>query len=187
MKRASRLEWNGVVRCTWARGCRGKIGRIGRNVGLRGEAVAVAAVVTATAEELDGVGHDLDSRALARAVAGVPLAPLKPAVDGDRAALLEVGRAVLALLAPDRDVEVVRLVDPLAGSVLAARVDGDPQLADGRPAGDGAELRVAREVPGENHDVDVRCCHWYGSLTVRGRSLFAPARLPTEWATTHRI
>src|SRR3954471_6804515 len=184
MKRASRLEWNVVVRCAWARGCRGKIGRIGRNVGLRGEAVAVAAVVTATAEELDGVGHDLDRRALARAVAGVPLAPLEPAVDGDRAALLEVGRAVLALLAPDRDVEVVGLVGPLGGSVLAARVDGNPQLADGRPAGGGAELRVTSQIARDGDSIDVRCCHWYGSLTVRGRSLFAPARLQTESAAT---
>src|SRR4029079_8779821 len=124
---------------------------------------------------------------LARAVGGIPLAPLEAAVDGHAAALLEVLGAVLALRTPDRDVEVVGLVDPLAVSVLAARVHGDPQLADGRPAGGGAKLRVARQVPGDGDAVDVRCCHWYGSLTVRGRSLFAPARLQTESATTHGV
>ena len=56
----------------------------------------------------------------------LPLAPLEAAVDRDRAALGEEAGAVLALRAPDRDVEVVRLVLPLArGVVLAARVARD--------------------------------------------------------------
>src|SRR6266581_4647958 len=84
-------------------------------------AAAALAAVTA-AEELDVVGDDLDRLALG-AVLGVPLAPVEASVDRDRAALGEVLRAVLALLVPDRDVEVVRLVDPLTGLVLALRVD----------------------------------------------------------------
>ena len=84
-------------------------------------AAAAAAVVTA-AEELHGVGDDVDRLALV-ALLVLPLAPLEAAVDGDRAALGQVARAVLALRAPDGDVEVVGLVDPLAGrAVLAARV-----------------------------------------------------------------
>ena len=101
---------------------------VGRAVGaLRG---AVLAGVGG-AEELDGVGDDLDRLALA--VLGVVFAPLQAAVDRDRAALGEVAGAVLALGAPDGDVEVVGLVGPLAaGVVLAARVARDAQRADRR-------------------------------------------------------
>src|SRR5437899_2162015 len=77
----------------------------------RHELVAAAAPALAAvtaAEELDVVGDDLDRLALG-AVLGVPLAPVEASVDRDRAALGEVLRAVLALLVPDRDVEVVRL------------------------------------------------------------------------------
>src|SRR5436190_332653 len=54
--------------------------------------------------------------------------------DRRRTALGEVGGAVFALRAPDRDVEVVGLVDPFAALILAAAVDRHPHLADGRPA-----------------------------------------------------
>ena len=54
----------------------------------------------------------------------------------DGAALGEVLRAALALVAPDGDVEVVRLVGPLARrAVLHARVHGDAELADAVPLG----------------------------------------------------
>ena len=70
------------------------------------------------------------------AVLGLPLAPVEPAVDRNRAALGEVVGAVLALRAPDGDVEVVGLVDPLAAlAVLAAAVDGHAKLADRVPLG----------------------------------------------------
>ena len=70
------------------------------------------------------------------AVLGLPFAPVEATFDRHRPALREVVGAVLALRAPDGDVEVVGLVDPLAGlAVLAAAVDGDSQLADGGPAG----------------------------------------------------
>ena len=68
--------------------------------------------------------------------------------------------AVLALRAPDLDVEVVRLVLPLAGrAVLAARVDGDAQVADRGAARQRAQLGVAGQVPGDDDDVEVRCGH----------------------------
>ena len=70
---------------------------------------ATGAAFAAAAEELDGVGDDLDRLAL-RAVLGIPLAPFEPAVDPDRPSLGEVLRAALALVAPDGDVEVVRLL-----------------------------------------------------------------------------
>src|SRR5439155_25104408 len=91
-----------------------------------------------------------------RAVLRVPLAPLEPAVDGDRAALREVLRAALSLVAPDGDVEVVRLLGPLAGgAVLAARVHGDPQAADGGPARGVAKLGVAGQIADQDDAVDV--------------------------------
>ena len=91
--------------------------------------LAAAARAVAAAEELHGVGDHLDRLALG-AVLGLPLAPLEAPVDSDRAALREVLRAVLTLVAPDGDVEVVRLLGPLAGrAVLAARVDREPQAA----------------------------------------------------------
>ena len=88
---------------------------VGGNVRLRLEAVATTAarVVRARAEELDAVGDDLDGLALG-AVLGLPFAPVEPPLDGDGASLGEVVGAVLALRAPDGDVEVVGLVDPLA-------------------------------------------------------------------------
>src|SRR6476660_10284810 len=95
------------------------------------ELAAAALSVAAPAQELDVLGDDLDGLAL-RAVLRLPLAPVEAAVDADRAALGEVLRTALALVAPDGHVEVVRLVGPLAGgAVLLARVHGDAQLADG--------------------------------------------------------
>src|SRR6185437_9048908 len=89
-------------------------------------------------------------------VLGVPLAPVQPAVDADGAALAEVLRARLGLVAEDRHVEVVGLVDPLAGLVAAATVDGDAQAADRGAAGRVPELGILRQVPDEHDTGDVR-------------------------------
>src|SRR5262249_36350237 len=114
----------------------------------------LACSVAPTAEDLHGVGDHLDGRTL-RALLRFPLAPLEPAVDADGAPLGEVLRAVLTLVAPDGDVEVVRLLGPLAGRrVLPPRVDREPQAADGHPARRVPELRVPREVPHEDDAVD---------------------------------
>src|SRR5437764_3611993 len=100
-----------------------EVGGISGDVGLALEAVAAPAAV-ARAQELDRVGDDLDRLALASVLA-LPLAPLEPALDRDRPSLGAVIGAVLSLCAPDGDVEVVGLVDPLAAlAVLAAAVDG---------------------------------------------------------------
>ena len=71
-----------------------------------------------------------------------------------RAALAEVRAQFLALGAPDGDVEVVGLVLPVAARTLGG-VAGDPQLADRRAAGQVAQLGIGREVPREDHSVDV--------------------------------
>src|ERR687888_273858 len=121
------LEGNVVVG-----GCGAEVGARGlgrRRGGHELVASAEAALVAPSAEELDRVGDDLDRLALG-AVLGLPLAPVEAAVDADRPALREVLRAALALVAPDRDVEVVRLVAPVALGVLLARVHSQPQLAD---------------------------------------------------------
>src|SRR6478752_8949666 len=129
--------------------------------------------VIAPAEELHGVGHDLDGLALAGAVLGLPLAPLQAAVDRDGAALREVLGAVLALLAPDGHIEIVRLVDPFARRVLAARVAGHAQAADGGAAGQRAQLGVAGQIAREDDAVDVGGGHGgsfrrpsYGRMTI---------------------
>src|SRR5215218_2474139 len=127
-----------------ARGPRGlEVGGIGRHVALRGEAPTATAVLAAltASEELHGVGDDVDRLPLL-ALGRVPLAPLQPAVDGHRAALGEVLGAVLALCAPDRDVEVVGLVDPLTRGILAAGVAGQPEAANGGPVVGAAQLGV---------------------------------------------
>src|SRR5436305_817164 len=108
--------------------------------------------------ELNGVSDDIDGLPL-RSFLRLPLAPLQAPVHGHRTALGEVGGAVLALRAPDRDVEVVRLVDPLARAVLAARVARDPQRADAGAARGAPQLGIPGEVPGEHDAVDVGCCH----------------------------
>src|SRR4029079_1063794 len=98
---------------------------------------------------------DLDRLALG-AVLGVPLAPVEPAVDRDRAALGEVLRAALALVPPDGDVEVVRLVAPLAGlAVLLPRVHGEAQLADRGAARRVPQLGVLGQVSDQDDAVDV--------------------------------
>src|ERR1700680_4389208 len=85
--------------------------------------------VIARAQELHRVGNDIGCLAF-RAVLRLPLAPLQPPVDRHRASLGQETGGVLALRAPDRDVEVVGLVLPLAGApVLAARVAGEAQAA----------------------------------------------------------
>src|SRR5205085_683395 len=123
---SSGLERDVVVRGTYRSRCRAvEVGRVGGHIGLGGEAVTAAllAGAVAAAEDLHRVGDDRSRLALARAVLGLPLAPVEATLDGDRAALGKVGRAVLALGAEDGDVEVVRLVDPLAtAAVLAAGV-----------------------------------------------------------------
>src|ERR671911_1886305 len=57
-----------------------------RNVALRREAAAVLATLTG-AEELDGVGNDIDRLPLLPGLLVLPLAPLEAPVDRDRAAL----------------------------------------------------------------------------------------------------
>src|SRR5262249_16835549 len=105
------------------------------------------------------------------AVLRLPLAPLEAPVDRDRAALREVLGAVLALVAPDGDVEVVRLLGPFTGgAVLAARIDGQPEAADGGPAWRVPELGVARQVSDEDDAVDVG-------------HVFAPSRSGGDQAT----
>ena len=132
--------------------------------------------VAAAAEELDAVGDDLDRLALG-AVLGLPLAPVEAAVDPDRAALGEVLRAALGLVAPDGDVEVVRLVGPLAGHcVLAARVHGDAELAHGGPARGVAQLGVARQVADEDDAVDVAGHYSSPSSVDRARATSSPRR-----------
>src|SRR5262249_7822017 len=111
--------------------------------------------LAAAAEELHGVGDDLHRLTLG-AVLRLPLAPLEAPVDRDRAALREVLGAVLALVAPDGDVEVVRLLGPFAGgAVLTARVDGEPEAAYGGPAGRVPGLGVASQVSDEDDAIDV--------------------------------
>src|SRR6478736_10526535 len=106
--------------------------RLRRTGGNELAAPSTTVAVVAAAEELDVVGDDLDCLALARAVGRLPLTPLEPTVDRDRAALGEVLRAALALGTPHRHVEVVRLVRPLARLVLAARVHRDAERAQCR-------------------------------------------------------
>src|SRR6516165_971055 len=93
------------------------VGGCAREVGAalggarRHELVSSAALAVAAAtEELDALGDDVDGLPLAGPVGRVPLAPVEPAVDPDRAALGQILRAALSLVAEHRDVEVVRLV-----------------------------------------------------------------------------
>ena len=81
----------------------------------------------------------------------------------DGAALREVLRAALGLVAEDGDAEVVGLVDPLARLVLAPAVHGDAEAADGRAARRVPQLGVARQVADEHDAVDVRHGSSYSS------------------------
>src|SRR3954452_13882046 len=136
----------------------GEVRGVRGNVALRREATAVLATL-AGAEELHGVGNDIYRLPLL-AVLSLPLAPLEAPVDRHGAALREVLGAVLALRAPYGDVEVVGLVDPLAGRlVLPARVHGHAEAADRGAAVRVPELRVAREVARDDHAIDVGRCH----------------------------
>src|SRR5262249_26328102 len=105
---------------------------LGLRRGTRGDELVLAALAVApAAQELDALGHGFAGLPL-RPVLGVPLTPLETPIDGNRATLRQVLGATLALVAPDSDVEVVRLLGPLARrTVLAPRVDGEPQAADG--------------------------------------------------------
>src|ERR1700757_4723846 len=111
------------------------VGR-GREVGAlllrrrpRGHELVAAVAVAATPEELDGAADDLAGLPLPRAVGRIPLTPVEPAVDTDRATLREVLRTTLGLVAENRDVEVIRLVDPGARFVAAAAVHRHPKAA----------------------------------------------------------
>src|SRR3954471_8771882 len=170
-----------------------EVRRVGRDVRVRREAVVVAAgalaalaAVVAAAQELDGLGHDLDRLALG-AVLSLPLAPVQAPVDTDGAALGQEARAVLTLGAPDGDAEVVGLVDPLAGGVLTPAVGGDAQRADAIARLEAPELRVARQIPREDDAVDVGCRHGGPALLsafrtlcrrVYGRARRDPAKSP---------
>src|SRR5215213_10149526 len=158
------LERNVVVGVARA-GARGlEVTGVGRDVALRGEAVAAAAVAVAgvvtTTEELNGVGDDLHGVAVRAGLLVLPLAVLETTVDRDRTTLGAVLGDVLALGAPDRDVEEVGLVLPLTGgAVLATRVDREAQAAHGRARRQVAQLWVAGEVAGQDDPVDVASCH----------------------------
>src|SRR6478609_9908553 len=121
----------------------------------RGHELVAAVAVAAATEELDGVGDDLYGLPLARAVGRVPLAPVEPAVDADRAAFRAVLRAALGLVAEDGDVEVVRLVDPGSRLVPPAAVHCHPHAANRCTAGGMPQLGVLRQVAYENDAVDV--------------------------------
>src|SRR5438309_1491952 len=125
------------------------------------ELIAAAVAVAPAAEELDALGDDLDGLALA-SVLGLPLAPVEPAVDRDRAALAQVLGAALGLVAEDRDPEEVRLVDPLPRLVPPPSVDGDAEVANGRAARRVPQLGVPRQVP-DPYDAVAVCCHVYSS------------------------
>ena len=106
----ARLEGDVVVVAAAADPGALEVRGVSRDVGRSGEAVpAAAAAAVAGTEDPDRVGDHLDGLALA--AVGLPLAPLEAPVDRDRSALAEVVGAVLALRAPDRDVEIVGLVD----------------------------------------------------------------------------
>src|SRR5438046_7240053 len=122
----------------------------------RGHELVAAVGVAAATEELDALGDDLHGLPLARAVGRFPLAPVEPAVDADRAALREILRATLSLVAEDGDVEVVRLVDPLPRLVAPAAVHCYPHAANRRTAGSVPQLGILRQVAYENDAVDVR-------------------------------
>src|SRR5207253_1742230 len=93
------LERNVVVRGSTAHGRRlVEVGRVGGNVALRREPRAVPSVFPRT-EELHGVGNNIDGLPLV-AFLVLPLTPLEAPVDGNRAALRQVGGAVLALRSP---------------------------------------------------------------------------------------
>ena len=157
------------VVATAARACGGARRHVGR------------LAVLAPAEELDALGDDLDGLAL-RAVLSLPLTPLEAAVDRDGATLREVLRAVLALLSPDGDVEVVRFVRPLARLVLAARVHREPQRAHGRSRRRVPELGIPREVADQNDAVDV-ACHLYSSSSSTSDATTASSRAGAPTAT----
>ena len=117
---------------------------------------AAGRAVFATARELDGVGDDVDRLALVAGLAVLPFAPLEAAVERNRAALWRGSARSSRPGRPHGDVEVVRLVLPLAGGVvLPAGVAGDAQRAAGHAARQGAQLRVTRQIPGEDDAIDV--------------------------------
>ena len=135
------------------------VGEVGKSPAGVVEAVAgmyapAATVALATAaEELHRVGHDLDRLALV-SFGSLPLTPLEPSVHGHRPALREVLRAPLPLVAPHGDVEVVGLVRPLTGLVLAPRVDRESQVADGRAGRRVAQLGILGQVADEHDAID---------------------------------
>src|SRR4051812_46598908 len=96
-----------------------QVALVDRDVAAAREAIAVAGTLLAAAEELHRLGDDVDALALV-ALLVLPLAPLQAPVDGHGAALAQVARAVLALGAPDGDVEVVGLVLPFTRAVVLA-------------------------------------------------------------------
>src|SRR6266508_2468579 len=133
----------------------------------RRDVLGLSLAVAASAQELDRLGDDLDGLAL-RAVLRLPLTPVQPSIYSDRPALREVLRAAFPLVAPDRDVEVIRLVAPFPGGrVLLARVHGQAELADRRSARGVPELGVLGEVPDQYDSIDV--CH--GSFSFLSRTL----------------
>src|SRR5205085_9598098 len=85
-----------VPRGARGRRCRGEVLGVDRDVGPRGEAVARAAGVVTAAQELDGVGDDVDRLTLG-ALGRLPLAPFQAPVDGHGPPLGQEPGAVLAL------------------------------------------------------------------------------------------
>jgi hypothetical protein len=117
-------------------------------VGADGASVGAAVLVglpgVAEGDRDHAVGLDLDRLSLA--VADVPLRPLQAPCEDDLVALDEVQGRPFADARPDRDVEELRAVDPLAGDVLGAVVVGDAYLAQRGAVAEVYQFGVAGEV-----------------------------------------
>ncbi len=109
-------------------------------------------------KKLDRVGDDTHRLAFLL-VAGLPLAPLEPPIDGDTAALAHVVADALSRCAIAADVEEVRLLRVAAVAVAAARVTGDAHAADAHAGGQLAQLGIAREASDQNDAVDAEMGH----------------------------
>ncbi len=109
----------------------------------RGTAEGTLVVAVTALEVDDGIGRDLQGRALL-AVAALELAGLEATLDEDLVALAQALGDPLGAVTPDADAEPVGLLDPLAGLlVLGALVDGDVELGHRAIARRVAHLRVA--------------------------------------------
>lgn len=118
------------------------------------ESAATAFASGARVEELERFHHDTESAALLAGLFVVPLIQAQTAFDQNRTALFQILSDDFGLFPEGIDINKRNFLFLLARFVAPRAIDRKADLGDSGAFGSVAQLRVARQVPGEDDFVE---------------------------------